>query len=264
MNKMEVHHSHHPSHKKKWKEYFLEFFMLFIAVTMGFFAENIREHKVIEHKMKENYQSLIEDLSQDSAKVNELSRLRARNESNLVKLKYMLFQYHKKQIDWPTLQKQYKELGPIPDYVSLFINNTTFKNLQSSGLLSYIKDKTLKSRLSYYYEVMFKRLEDNNKLFDEMGSEFFKSGLPKKRIIELDRKRLDLLTAYPAEFTSQDEYSGYLLNLELTKEMLTSEKLIYDLDAYAARYYSYYNMVNSVSKKNIELIELIKSVEGVE
>lgn len=67
---MEVHHSHHPAHKKKWKEYLLEFFMLFIAVTMGFFAENIREHKVIEHRMKENYEALVEDLVQDSNKIN--------------------------------------------------------------------------------------------------------------------------------------------------------------------------------------------------
>src|SRR5438552_10597705 len=42
---MEVHkHPHHLTHKKKWGEYVLEFFMIFFAITMGFFAENIREH----------------------------------------------------------------------------------------------------------------------------------------------------------------------------------------------------------------------------
>ena len=40
---MEVHH--HPNVEKKgFKEYFLEFLMIFLAVTMGFIAENIREH----------------------------------------------------------------------------------------------------------------------------------------------------------------------------------------------------------------------------
>ena len=39
---MEVHH--HPKvEKKNFKEYFLEFIMIFLAVTLGFFAENIRE-----------------------------------------------------------------------------------------------------------------------------------------------------------------------------------------------------------------------------
>ena len=41
---MEVHkHPHHVTHKKKWGEYILEFLMLFLAVFLGFLAENLRE-----------------------------------------------------------------------------------------------------------------------------------------------------------------------------------------------------------------------------
>ena len=48
---MEVHH--HPTvEKKNFKEYFLEFIMIFLAVTLGFFAENLREH--ISDKEKTN------------------------------------------------------------------------------------------------------------------------------------------------------------------------------------------------------------------
>src|SRR5689334_23460696 len=40
---MEVHH--HPQvEKKNLKEYLLEGLMIFVAVTLGFFAETIREH----------------------------------------------------------------------------------------------------------------------------------------------------------------------------------------------------------------------------
>jgi hypothetical protein len=42
---MEVHHHPHVE-KKNFKEYFLEFLMIFLAVTMGFIAENMREHFV--------------------------------------------------------------------------------------------------------------------------------------------------------------------------------------------------------------------------
>ena len=42
---MEVHHHPDLHHKKKnFTEYFLEFLMIFLAVTLGFFAENVREH----------------------------------------------------------------------------------------------------------------------------------------------------------------------------------------------------------------------------
>ena len=47
---MEVHHHPHVENLpagqagKKFKEYFLEFLMVFLAVTLGFFAEGLREH----------------------------------------------------------------------------------------------------------------------------------------------------------------------------------------------------------------------------
>ena len=53
---MEVHHKHHIP--KKITEYFTEFLMLFTAVTLGFFAENYREHSLIEAKMKEKLDTL--------------------------------------------------------------------------------------------------------------------------------------------------------------------------------------------------------------
>jgi hypothetical protein len=66
---MEVHHhSHHP---KKWKEYVTEFLMLFAAVTLGFFAENQREHYIENLREVQYMESLIEDLSRDKFDVNE-------------------------------------------------------------------------------------------------------------------------------------------------------------------------------------------------
>jgi len=62
---MEVHHPHHPTHKKKWSEYIIEFLMLFAAVTLGFFAENQREHYVEGHREIQFMESLIDDLAKD-------------------------------------------------------------------------------------------------------------------------------------------------------------------------------------------------------
>ena len=64
---MEVHaHTHTP--RKKWTHYFWEFFMLFLAVTAGFFVENQREH-YIEHKRAKQYiESFVEDLKIDTAR----------------------------------------------------------------------------------------------------------------------------------------------------------------------------------------------------
>ena len=65
---MEVHHHPDIHHRpKKWKEYFLEFLMIFLAVTMGFFAESYREHLNDRSKEKDYIKSMVEDLETDSA-----------------------------------------------------------------------------------------------------------------------------------------------------------------------------------------------------
>ncbi len=70
---MEVHHHPDLHHKpKKWKEYFLEFLMIFLAVTMGFFAENIREHFTEKKKEKQVIISLQKDLMKDTITLNQL------------------------------------------------------------------------------------------------------------------------------------------------------------------------------------------------
>ena len=68
---MEVHHHPDLHHKpKKWKEYFLEFLMIFIAVTLGFFAESYREH-IVEKDREEVYmKNMLEDLKKDTANIN--------------------------------------------------------------------------------------------------------------------------------------------------------------------------------------------------
>src|SRR5688572_29283964 len=67
---MEVHkHPHHVTHKKKWGEYLLEFFMLFLAVFLGFVAENIREHSVERKREKEYARSLYDELYGDSVAI---------------------------------------------------------------------------------------------------------------------------------------------------------------------------------------------------
>jgi hypothetical protein len=71
---MEVHHHPDLHHKKKpWKEYILEFLMIFLAVTMGFFAETIRESISDTTKGREYIRSFVQDLKHDTANFSALA-----------------------------------------------------------------------------------------------------------------------------------------------------------------------------------------------
>ncbi|HEY9364896.1 MAG TPA: hypothetical protein VIQ00_16655 [Chitinophagaceae bacterium] len=70
---MEVHHHPDLHHKKKnFKEYFLEFLMIFLAVTLGFIAENIREHLADKTKEIDFIVSLKEDVLSDTASLQQV------------------------------------------------------------------------------------------------------------------------------------------------------------------------------------------------
>ena len=78
---MEVHHhSHHP---KKWKEYITEFIMLFLAVSLGFMAENIREHQIEKHREIAYLQNVHEDLKLDLINIDNVIN------SNTIRLQAM-------------------------------------------------------------------------------------------------------------------------------------------------------------------------------
>src|SRR2546423_2832777 len=78
---MEVHHHPDLHHKKKhWKEYILEFLMIFLAVTLGFFAETIREHISANHRERDYIVGLVNNVKNDTS---ELAGLINRNDLEL-------------------------------------------------------------------------------------------------------------------------------------------------------------------------------------
>jgi hypothetical protein len=67
---MEVHH--HPDVEKKGlKEYLLEGLMIFIAVMMGFIAENIRENITNKEHARQLTSQLVQDLKADTVQLNK-------------------------------------------------------------------------------------------------------------------------------------------------------------------------------------------------
>jgi hypothetical protein len=68
---MEVYHYPNMHHKSKhFKEYFFEFLMIFFAVTMGFFAESIRQYISDKEHVHQLCRQLVQDLKNDSAILN--------------------------------------------------------------------------------------------------------------------------------------------------------------------------------------------------
>ncbi len=147
---MEVHHPHHPTHKKKITEYFLEFFMLFFAVTLGFFAENQREHLVEGHREQQFMQSLYEDIKKDTSMFNSLEEFDSIQISKIDTANSIL-----KNSNWSDsaikliYRVNLKTLGNI----RLNLNERTSSQLKNSGSMRLIENQEISNKISEYWEL---------------------------------------------------------------------------------------------------------------
>jgi hypothetical protein len=188
---MEVHH--HPNvEKKNFKEYLLEFIMIFLAVTLGFFAENIREHYV-EHKRAHQYASLlIQDINKNTLQVQQELERRKIMELSFDTLKNLLLN---NRID--SNFQIVKHVVLLSETLPLPITTATFSQMQNSGSLRYIQDPELTGLLTDYFNTLipltqtdieqeFQINRDNNQKFIQQHF----------NLLQVDTSD-NVLTAYP-------------------------------------------------------------------
>jgi hypothetical protein len=168
---MEVHH--HPEVEKKgFKEYLLEGLMIFLAVTMGFFAESLREHISDNNREKEYIRSFAEDLKKDTAALHSsIHRL-----NNDIKCCDSI-------IRWYTTNK----LTQKPDSlivgmsyaaghsVDVFFNDRTSSQLKGTGSMRLIRNKAIADSMLKYWNNQF-RLQQVHDRFENIRMEHHKVG----------------------------------------------------------------------------------------
>lgn len=135
------------------------------------------------------------------------------------------------------------------------MNNSSFKNMQSSGLLSYLEEGELKNTLANYYEVNFKAVEAVNEFFDQVGI-VFNNYLP-TGLGRLIREKQN----FPKEYVTNDAdgYLNFILSLEKTKNLLQSDEFIYEVQKYYNYIFVYQITLKTTKKSNDELLKVLRS-----
>ena len=153
---MEVHHHPDLHHKKKnFKEYFLEFLMIFLAVTMGFFAENIREHFVDKTHEQQYIHSFYEDLSNDEKElptlINSIERQQLQTADSLQAILRGMNSKTAANTVYTSLRLIIRQQG-----IRIFITDRTIEQIKNAGEMRLLSNKQISDSLvDYYKEVDF-------------------------------------------------------------------------------------------------------------
>jgi hypothetical protein len=166
---MEVHHHPDLHHKKKkWKEYLLEFLMIFLAVTMGFFAESFREHLADKEKEKQNIGTIVTSIASDTMQLNNIL---ASNRLSLMYLKKFM-KLKGADLNQNKTKKEFYEDIANGSYNDVYFrsNDAAFQQLQTSGTLRLInKQEILDSLFQYqHYITLILRIEADHYYFSKL------------------------------------------------------------------------------------------------
>jgi hypothetical protein len=144
---MEVHqHTHTP--RKKWTHYFWEFLMLFLAVTLGFFVENQREHYIEHQREKQFIKSLFNDIISDTANIAKIINARTQKEQMLDSISNMM--------NSPRPANFINQIYPYAVLIGRTLpyrfvpNDGTMQQLKNSGALRLIRNRTVVDSISKY------------------------------------------------------------------------------------------------------------------
>ena len=172
------------------KEYFLEFFMLFIAVTLGFFAENLREHYVEKQREKQYLHKLAADLRQDTAKLNFSIAFKIRKSQQADSLITLI-----------TSPDYTRQLPLIYYYARLFFvrepfyaTEGTIRQLLNAGGLRLIEKEQIIEKINQYQAAKEKifalqALEDENAIELRKLTYRIFDAVQFSRMVDVDRNR---------------------------------------------------------------------------
>jgi hypothetical protein len=146
-----------------FKHYFFEFFMLFLAVTLGYFVENIREHYVNKEIEKQNIESIISALASDAV---QLKNIIAANEKvirhldSLVELRNADLRIEKNKRSF----LRNSVVGFSEDWFFI-TNDAALQQLKSSGTLRLIRKKNIIDSIFKY--------ESNNNMINQQHQDCY-------------------------------------------------------------------------------------------
>lgn len=165
---MEIHHPHGSHHERKLKDYFFEFFMLFLAVTAGFFMENLREKLVERHKEHQYISSLMRDLQEDTTSIRSII---AENEKQIKGIDSILVLLENPLTDSTTRKLYFQTNTHLNKLQEFTVREVTITQLRNSGGLRLIDNKSVSDSIVYYYGTFESHSEQqtfNYKLLQEL------------------------------------------------------------------------------------------------
>jgi hypothetical protein len=123
-----------------------------------------------------------------------------------------------------------------------------------------VAKKDLRKELSFYYEVLFKKLLDNNALYDDDGRKFYNDQFPITQ--PTNNRRIDSLIGgpdqLPERYRTSEANRDFILNLPIAKALVQDPHTLFKVESYYLRFQVYRRLLRTLEEQNKKLIEIVR------
>ncbi|MFN5045843.1 MAG: hypothetical protein ACK5EI_07875, partial [Bacteroidota bacterium] len=126
-------------------------------------------------------------------------------------------------------------------------------------------DKELRTQLSYYYEVLFKKLIDNNSLYDQDSKDFYSEHFPliQPTINRYIDSILNTNDQASLPYRTIEENKSFIYKLDFSNKLLQNPKTLLNVEGFYLRFNVYKYLIISIQEQNIKLMKLLYELKNV-
>ncbi len=202
---MEVHIKPQKNEEHKFKAFLYEFFIIFLAVSVSFFVENIRERYIEHHQETQYLQSLVNDVKIDTLEMSKMTKI---NSDQISGINDFLKKLENPDSSAKTINYiYYYSIVNLSTLQSFTHVDRTITQLKNAGGLRLIRNKSVSDSI-VSYDALVHDVEVNG----DICLKFFYDILSQQRLL-LDFKMIktnnfkDLLSNPALKLLKSDKYS---------------------------------------------------------
>jgi hypothetical protein len=153
---MEIKHSQKQPINKEIKDYVFQFLMVFLAITGGFFMENLRENYIERQREREYIESMVNDITKDTISIQDIIKT---NENQILGIDSL-----REVLKTPFTELDYRKMYNLTmRYINTLLsfapNEITMTQLKNSGGLRLISNKSASDSIVNYYSTYDSHIE---------------------------------------------------------------------------------------------------------
>ena len=196
------------------KRHVFEIVVIFLGITLSFYAENYRQDIEIRNLLKDDLFSINADISND---INEMERIDKRIKISIIAIDSLrLYISDKIDVDQNTLVRLIKRM--LYSRNTFFPYGAAYQVAQSSGRINAISDQGLMKVLSEYYQNNYERVRINNGLHDDAITKPLAEFYPKMMV----RKEFSSERELNMTVLKKKEFSDLLITIHYSAEIYTN------------------------------------------